>query len=253
METSKRKSKKTKGLPKAITVLLFILGGLTLLLLAMGGTILVQQSLRPAKATPRPTAIPTDTPGPTPLPNRSYDADRHPAFAPDLDKLGLSAEEIENDGAESFAAENWLDITPPELQSAADASVIRHIGLGYSYLVLDGDYYRLGEGDDGKGVLDVILCDLNYDGEGDVLYTYHFGHGDGTQAKVGWFDLAARTGVLSPFGTAGDYLALNEEDGAYILYRCERAVDENGGFALTFTDRLGEVIEQNGGLFLLLH
>ena len=128
-----------------------------------------------------------------------------------------------------------------------------HIGLGYSYLVLDGDYYRLGEGDDGKGVLDVILCDLNYDGEWDVLYTYHFGHGDGTQAKVGWFDLAARTGVLSPFGTAGDYLALNEEDGAYILYRCERAVDENGGFALTFTDRLGEVIEQNGGLFLLLH
>ena len=101
--------------------------------------------------------------------------------------------------------------------------------------------------------LDVILCDLNYDSEWDVLYTYHFGHGDGTQAKVGWFDLAARTGVLSPFGTAGDYLALNEEDGAYILYRCERAVDENGGFALTFTDRLGEVIEQNGGLFLLLH
>ena len=251
MENSKHK--KTKGLPKAVTVLLLILGGLALLLLAMGGTILVQQSLRPQKATPRPTAVPTDTPAPTPLPDRSYDADRHPDFVPDLSKLGMSADEIDNYGAESFTPEFWLDITPDDLKAATGAAVIRHIGLGYSYVVLDGEYYRLGEGDDGKGVLDVILCDLNLDDEPDMLYTYHFGYGDAAQSKVGWFDFSTRTGVLSPFGTMGDFLALREEDGAYMVYRCARAVDENGGFALTFLDRIGEVIEQSDELFLLLH
>ena len=251
MENSKHK--KTKGLPKAVTVLLLILGGLALLLLAMGGTILVQQSLRPQKATPRPTALPTDTPAPTPLPDRSYDADKHPAFTPDLSKLGMSADEIDNYGAESFTPEYWLDITPDDLKAATGAAVIRHIGLGYSYVVLGGEYYRLGEGDDGKGVLDVILCDLNLDDEPDMLYTYHFGYGDAAQSKVGWFDFSTRTGVLSPFGTMGDFLALREEDGAYMVYRCARAVDENGGFALTFLDRIGEVIEQSDELFLLLH
>lgn len=241
--------KQTNG-KKIGRILLLIFAGLLLLLLSMGATILIQQSVQSNKA-PSPTTAPTDTPAPTALPDRSYDSWNKPAFEPDTGRLGLTEEELSSYDEDYFGAENWLDITPEELQKIGCA-VIRHIGTGYSYVVIEGEYYRLGEGNDGKGVLDVILCDLNFDEMPDLLYTYHFGTGSEAQTKVGWFDPDSKTQKLSPFGMLNDYLALNPEDGAYVLYRCTRFVDENGGFALHFTDRIGEVIEQGGELFLIL-
>ena len=232
---------------RPLRAVLFVLGAIVLLLVAMGGTILIQQSLRPARATAVPTAEPTETPEPTPLPDRSYDSERKPAFVPELDKLGMTDDEIEAYGEEFLAPEYWLDITPDDLRAATGADVIRHIGLGYSYLVLDGTYYRHG-----KGVLDVLLTDLNNDGTPDMLYTYHFGVSTDAQTKVGWFDFATLHGQLSPFGMQQDFLALNAEGDAIVLYRCTRFVDENGGFALHFTDRLGELVEQSDRLYLMM-
>ena len=240
--------RKQPKIPKWLYVLLIVLGALLLLLLAMGGTILIQQSLRPARATAAPTAVPTETPAPTPVPDRSYDAEEPIAFQPDLTKLGLSEDEIEDYGAENFDAAYWIDLTP----DGFSGSVIRHIGLGYSYAIRDGAYYRLGEGDDGKGVVDVVLCDLNLDGEQDLLYTYHFGTGADAESKVGWLDPATGEGDLSQFGTLGAYLALSMEGDACCLWRCTRTVDENGSFALHFENRIGEIVEQSGRLYLML-
>ena len=242
------KAKKNGALKK----LAFVLGAVALLLAAMGVTVLVQQSLRPARPTPAVTEAPTETPEPTPLPDRNYDSEKKPDFMPELDKLGLVRDKIDDYGPENFAPEFWLDITPDDLRSAAGCTVIRHIGLGYSYLIKDGVYYRLGEGDDGKGVLDVILCDLNFDEMPDVLYTYHYGTSDDAQTKIGWFDFATGQSKLSPFASKGAFLALNEEEGHCVVYRCERFVDEEYGFSLRFTDRIGEVVEIAGELFLVM-
>lgn len=243
--------KPTKKRKNALRTLLFVVGALALLLLSMAVTIGIQQCMRPQKPVVT-TEAPTETPEPTPLPDRSYDSRKKPSFMPELDKLGLSDDELASYGEEYFMPENWLDITPDDLKNAVGCTVIRHIGLGYSYIVQEGAYYRLGEGDDGKGVLDVLLSDLNDDGEPDVLYTYHFGTGYDAQTKIGWFDFATLSGKLSPFGMQRDFLALNAEDGAYCVYRCTRFVDEEGGFALHFTDRIGEVVEQSGELYLML-
>lgn len=237
---------------KPLKVVLWIAGGLALLLLTMAVTILIQQLFRPSQPAALPTESPTATPEPTPVPDRSYDSSSRPSFEPDTTRLGMSSEEIESYGEEYLSSEYWLDITPEELAQSTGCSVIRHTKLGYSYIVWNGDYYRLGEGDDGKGVLDVILCDLNADDQPDILYTYHFGTGSDAQTKVGWFDFSAKTSILSPFGMQRDFIALNQENGSCILYRCTRTVDENGGFALHFTDRIGEVIEQSDSLYLML-
>ena len=149
---------------------------------------------------------------------------------------------------ENFAPEMWVDLTPDGFSGA----VIRNIAVGYSYVVLDGSYYRLGEGSDGKGVLDVLLCDLNADDEPDLLYTYHFGTTEDGETKVGWFDCVDRRSVVSSFGMQKAYLALSEEDGAYLVYRCTRSVDETGAFALHFTDRIGEILEKGGELYLMM-
>ncbi|MBR0082245.1 MAG: hypothetical protein IJP98_05865 [Clostridia bacterium] len=233
---------------KALWGVLLAIGAIVLLLAAMGGTILIQQSLRPARPTAAPTAEPTATPEPTPMPDRRYDAEQPLSFTPALEQLGLSADEIETYGEENFGAEYWIDLTPADFRG----SVIRHIGLGYSYAVYDGAYYRLGEGDDGKGLVDVLVCDLNDDGEQDLLYSYHFGYGGDAEAKIGWLDPQTGDGCLSQFGLLGGYLALSEENGAYYVWRCTRVVDETGSFALHFQARIGEVIEHDGKLYLLL-
>ena len=238
---------------KGAWIVLFLFGAIALLLLAMFATMMIQgRILQNSRPTARPTEEPTATPEPTPLPDRNYAAENKPAFEPELDKLGMTEYEIEDYGPENLVSEYWLDITPDDLRAATGCAVIRHIGLGYSYIVWNGTYYRLGEGDDGKGVLDVILSDLNNDSVPDVLYTYHFGTSEDAQTKIGWFDFATGQSKLSPFSMRGDFLALNQEDGHYMVYRCERFVDEEYGFSLRFIERLGELIENLDELYLVM-
>lgn len=245
-----RSPKGGKAAKKTLLVIACILGALVLLVAAFATTFLIQRCTY-EQAQPTATAEPTPTPEPTPMPDRIYDANHKPDFDPEIEKLGMTDSEIMDYGAEYLLREYWLDITPETL-APEYGKVIRHIGLGYSYLVLDGTYYRLGEGDDGKGVLDVIVCDLNWDEIPELLYTYHFGTGSDAQAKIGWFDCADRSDTRSPFAMQNDYLALDESDGRCLLYHATRTVTEDGTFRLHFESLIGELTESEGALYLTL-
>ena len=131
--------------------------------------------------------------------------------------------------------------------------MIRSIDLGCSYVVEDGEYYRLGEGEDGKGAVDVLLTDLDLDDVPDLLYTYHYGANEDTYSKVGWFRFDTHESVLSDFAQKNGFLSLLEEDGVYVLFRAVRDVDlETGTFGLTLTERLGEITEVMGEIALIL-
>lgn len=236
---------------KGYWIPVFILAALLLFAAAFGGTFLLQRCSHNRQEQAKETPVPTFTPAPTAVPNRVYDAGTQPSFVPDTSKLGMTEQEIVEYGEENLKQEYWLDLTPEALK-AEGVSVIRHIGLGYSYLVQGGDYYRLGEGDDGKGVLDALACDLDLDGQTELLYTYHFGVGEDAQTKVGWFSLATMQDVHAAFSMQNGFMALNEEGGRYVLYRTERFVEEDGTFSLRFTAPLGEVMESEGGLYLVL-
>lgn len=239
--------KKTKGW----LVLVLVLAALLLFAAAFAGTFLLQRCTYEQQQSVKETPIPTDTPAPTEVPSRIYDAGAKPAFLPETSKLGMSEQELLDYGEENLAIEYWIDLTPEELRSLG-VTVIRHIGLGYSYLVQDGSYYRLGEGEDGKGVLDAVACDLDMDERMELLYTYHFGTGEDAQTKVGWFHLSTMQDLHAPFSMQNGFLALHAEDGRYLMYRTERFVEEDGTFSLRFTEPLGEVMETEGGLYLVL-
>jgi hypothetical protein len=183
----------------------------------------------------------TPTPEPTPLPDRLYSADKNPPYAPPLEQLGISQGHLDEYSELLSDATRWIDLTP---EGAKGFTVIRSIDLGCSYVAENGNYYRLGEGEDGKGVVDVLLTDLDLDDEPDLLYTYHFGANDDTYSKVGWFRFTTHTSVLSGFSQKNGFLSLLEEDGNYILYRAVRDANlDTGTFGLTLIERLGEITE----------
>ena len=236
-----------KVLSKGAFVVICILIAIGLLFGAIYGTYKIQRCMHGGR---QAEAEPTATPEPTPVPNRWYDSTKNPDKAPDLALLDLSDAHLEDYGTELSDPTRWIDLTPEDAQGF---TVIRSIDLGCSYVVQDGAYYRLGEGEDGKGALDVHLCDLDWNGEPDLLYTYHFGGNEDQAAKVGWFDLTTHESALSDFSLQNGFLAIAEEDGAYALYRAERDADlDTGTFSLTFTQRLGVLVETEGRIFLIL-
>lgn len=246
MEQQTSKWKKLIG--KGAFVVICILIALLLLVGAVVGTIAVQRCVSGPRTngTPEPTA----TPEPTPLPNRLYPADKHADVAPPLDMLDLNDAHVEDYGEILADPTRWIDLTP---DGAEGFTVIRSIDLGCSYVCEDGVYYRLGEGTDGKGVVDVILTDLDLDDVPDLLYTYHFGANEDTFSKVGWFRFTTHTSALSDFSLKNGFLSLVEEDENCILYRAERDADlETGTFGLTLTERLGEINEIMGKVHLIL-
>ena len=246
MEQQKSNWKKLIG--KGAFVVICIIVAILLLAGAIVGTIAVQRCA--SGAGNRQTAAPTATPEPTPIPQRLYSAENHLTETPPLEQLGITEGHLEDFIADLEDPTHWIVLTP---EGAEDFSIIRSIDIGCSFVVQDGQYYRLGEGEDGKGVVDVILTDLNWDDSPDLLYTYHFGANEDECSKVGWFDLTTHTSVLSEFSLKKGFLALEEEEEAFVLYRAARDADlDTGTFGLNLIERLGEVTEHEGRLLLML-
>ena len=249
MEEQQEK-KKSGAVKTVLSKGAFVVSCIVVAVLLLVGAVLVTLRLRRGCNPTQVAAEATPTPAPTPLPDRLYPADKKPAAAPLPENLDLSEDRIESLGEELTDLEYWIDLTP---EGAEGFSVIRSIDLGCSYVVEDGEYYRLGEGEDGKGVVDVLLTDLDFDDEPDLLYTYHFGANEDKFSKVGWFRFTTHTSSLSGFSQKDGFLSLLEENGNYILFRAIRDADlDTGTFGLTLTERLGEITESWGRIKLTL-
>lgn len=235
-----------KLLGKGAFVVVCIIVAILLLAGAIVGTIALQRCSKGG----RPVAEATPTPEPTPVPQRLYSAEKHLSETPPLEKLGITEGHLEDFIADLSDPTHWIVLTP---EGAKGFEVIRSIDIGCSFVVQNGQYYRLGEGEDGKGVVDVILTDFNWDDNPDLLYTYHFGANEDEVSKVGWFDLITHESILSDFSLKKGFLALEEEEDAFVLYRAARDADlETGTFGLNLIQKLGEVTESDGRLLLLL-
>ncbi len=228
----------------------FVVSCIVIAVLVIGGAFLLSLRLmRGCGKSGKGASQPTPTPEPTPVPSHQVYTVKMDE-APPIDALGLNDGHLEEYGPELLLAENWLDMTRPGMEGFR---IIRSAVLGCSYIVEDGQYYRLGEGEDGKGLLDFYLTDLNMDDVPELLYTYHFGANEDTFSKVGWFDFATHRNVTSDFSQRDGFLALIEENGNYILCRADRIVDEDLlTFGLTVTERLGEITEIGGQITLIL-
>ena len=232
---------KTANWKKLLSKGAFVVSCIVISALLLGAAVYVTLRVRRCTARSGLVAEATPTPEPTPLPDRVYSAEKNPPEAPPIEKLDLPQAHIDDYADVLSDATRWIDLTP---EGAEGFTVIRSIDLGCSYVVEDGEYYRLGEGEDGKGVVDVILTDLDFDDEPDLLYTYHFGANEDKFSKVGWFRFTTHTSSLSGFSQKDGFLSLVEENGNYILFRAIRDANlDTGTFGLTLTERLGEIME----------
>ncbi len=242
--------KKTSNMRKMLGKGAFVVSCIVIAVLVLGGaavgTLFLMRGCRSESA---PVAAATPTPVPTPVPGHEVYA-RDMEEAPPLEKLGLSAGHLEEYSLDLMLPENWIDMTKDDIK---DFRVIRSKVLGCSYIVQNGEYYRLGEGEDGKGLVDYIVTDFDWDGEPDLLYTYHSGANEETFSHVGWFNLATHENKMSEFSQRDAYLALIEEDEHIILCLADRSVDpETLSFGLTVTGRIGEISEILGRIVLIL-
>lgn len=242
-ESAVQEPQKQKNSPiwrKVLSKGAFVVSCIVIAVLLIGGAAYLTLRLMRGCRSGGNTAAPSPTPVPTPVPG-------HVVYlktleeAPPLDRLGLNDGHLEEYTQDLLLPENWLDMTQDESQGFR---IIRSMVLGCSYLIMDGEYYRLGEGEDGKGLLDYCVVDLDMDDEPELLYTYHYGSDDDTYTKVGWFSFATHENVMSDFSQKNGYLAIIQEDSNYILCRADRFVDpDTFCFGLTVTERLGEIME----------
>lgn len=229
---------------------MIVCGVLAGLLLFCGTVVLTVKLGQKQNTGSRPTAAPTmeaddsNQAENTPLPN--FHA---LGFDPDLEKMQLS-EGLWESNEGYWGKEYWVDITP---ENEAGITLFRHVSLGLSYLMLpDGRYIKLGEGE--NGAVEHALCtDLDMDGEQELLFTYTGEMNDSRCAKVGWMQLTTLEKKDGAFTLQNGVLALAEQGGRVYLYRAEKSrTDSLGFYALTCTEKLGELLEQGDRLVLLM-
>lgn len=238
----KRLDKRTVGIVLLIELGVLILLALTALLLIK----IEKDRLMPGHAGTGQTYAPQQTPEPTPLPN--FHA---PAADPDLDAMGL-LESVREEHANELSALYWVDITPEGMEGY---TLLRHVSLGISCLVCpDGRSVRLGEESEGCGAVSALYLDLDGNEENELLYTYTVTGENGTDCALGWLSPGNGSEVTAPFRLTKGTWALRSDDGRAILYKASLAsTDSAGYYELIPGDDVGEVIEQEGGLALLVH
>lgn len=236
-----------------VTVLICVIVGILVFCAAITITIKVRRDNIAASATQRPTAEPTAEPSATPVPERSYDLGATLDFDPDTTLMGLDQSVLDTyAGTEGLGGAYWADVTTDEVR-ALGALIIRHIELDLSYLYYEGAYYRLGWGLGGYGLVDVAVCDLNYDGVPELIYSYSYGNQSEYTARIAWFDFAAMESVDAPFWVMEDNLAVSIENGSCYVYHAKRQTgNSEGGYVIYLHERIGELIEENGALYLIL-
>ena len=114
-----------------------------------------------------------------------------------------------------------------------------------------GGFGRLREG---CGAVSALYLDLDGDEENELLYTYTVTGENGTDCALGWLSPGNGSEVTAPFRLTKGTWALRSDDGRAILYKAALAsTDSAGYYELIPGDDVGEVIEQEGGLALLVH
>lgn len=202
----------------------------------------------------RPQASATAEPTASPIPDRSYDLGKTIDFDLDLDKLNLGYIDPQDD---TYSKEHWLNITTEQVSNATGAVIIKHDKQRCTFLVYHDSYIRLDEGTDGFGVIDMAVCDIDFDDEPDLVFTYSFGVGEDYCSRVGWFDFDAMQRTVSDFYLMGHELALaTADDISCELFRAERRAGQSeGGYVLHIIEPnpLATVVEQDGRLMLKLY
>lgn len=193
-----------------------------------------------------PTAEPTASPEPSKIIGSGLEL----SFDPDISEMELLQGHGEDEEIE-FTREYWTDVTPEGLANLQPGTqIIRHVPTGITYLLHPSGTYALDEGRNNTGVIDFALFDMNGDESQELLYTVSAGYDADYTCSVGMFDFETMTRHFTDCAVKETDLAIVVTEFGVEIYRAKRtSVDDEenlGGYALTLTEKFGDLVERNG-------
>lgn len=151
---------------------------------------------------------------------------------------------------------SFREITPEPVYEETGVQLFKDSKTCDTYLLLRREYYPLGIGFGGFGVVDVAVSDFDENGEKELLYTYSFGSGI-HRALIGLFDLARREEITLYNGAkeegfvfrAGEDLMLEKcSEQEFEVYTAKITLDGADFASLTLEkDRLVGKVSQRSG------
>lgn len=86
------------------------------------------------------------------------------------------------------------DITPENVFKETGCQIFKNRSTCESYLLYEENLYSLGIGFGGLGIVDIVTCDFDDNGEKELLYTYSWGSGI-HRSCFGYFDLFQKSEI----------------------------------------------------------
>lgn len=149
--------------------------------------------------------------------------------------------------------DSWYNVTPEEVFEKTGGQIFKSSETCASFFLYEGGLYRLEEWFGGLGIVDIKVCDLDQDGEYELLYTYSWGSGL-HRSHVGHFDLKTKKQTELGFVHLNEDMMLAENpDGSFSLYEARIEWGEVAliDFDLIARRHLGDVIYKDGELSMI--
>lgn len=113
------------------------------------------------------------------------------------DKTGLSKED-------QLKYYTIFDITPENIKKEIGCQIFKVNYTCETYVIHNGEFFTIGFGFGGMGVVTVTTCDFDEDGQKDLIYTFSWGSGL-HRSHIGVFDLSEKREIWL------DFIHLNED------------------------------------------
>jgi hypothetical protein len=142
--------------------------------------------------------------------------------------------------------ETCFHVTPAVIAGRFAGRIFKCSDTFASYLMYEGRVYLLGHYFGGVGVMDIKLCDLNQDGQPELLYTYSFGSGV-HRSMIGHFDPVSRRETMPGYVYWNhDMMLIQNEDGSFSLYHADITLQRPAGMDLVAGPRLADIVYIDG-------
>lgn len=96
------------------------------------------------------------------------------------------------------------DITPENIKKEIGCQIFKVNYTCETYVIYKGEFFRIGFGFGGMGVVTLATCDFDEDGQKDLIYTFSWGSGL-HRSHIGVFDLSEKKEIWL------DFIQLNED------------------------------------------
>lgn len=143
------------------------------------------------------------------------------------------------------------DITPENIKNEIGCQIFKVNHTCETYVIYNGEFFRIGFGFGGFGVISLETCNFDKDEQTDLIYSFSWGSGL-HRSHIGIFNLKDKKETWLDFVHLNEDITLQKlSDDRFNIYNCELELKED----LNYTQYkvkpkkiLGELIAKNGNI-----